>query len=107
MISAAGGTEQFKAPEATGRRKHFSSKADVVNLPDWVIYRHFAFWERGRFLKIIETRELLEDDPDYLTIPPAGVASGSTRTRDAINRILVVPVESRASPSQLARPRPR
>jgi serine/threonine protein kinase len=107
MMSAVGGTDQFKAPETTGRKKLFSSKADVwatgLTL-HWVIYKRFAFWELGRFLNIVEIRELLQDDPDYLTIPPSFVvASMSPSTRDAINLMLAVNVESRASPSELAR----
>lgn len=104
MLSAIGGTDQFKAPETIGRKKIISSKADVwatgLSL-HWVIYKRFAFIDGNRFMNIAEIRETLEEDPNFLTIP-MGLNGVSKKTVDAINSMLVVQVDRRASPSDLA-----
>jgi serine/threonine protein kinase len=104
ILSAIGGTDQFKAPETIGKKKFISPKADVwatgLTL-HWVLYKRFPFVEGGRFMNIAEIRDTLEEDPDFLTIP-LGLNGASEKTTSAINSMLVVKVDRRASPSELA-----
>jgi serine/threonine protein kinase len=106
LMSAVGGTAQFQAPETTGKRKRITPKADVwatgVTL-NWVVYKRFPFMNGTRPMGIVEIKEELDDDPDFLTIPQGLEAEGlSPKAIDVINRMVVVDVDRRASPSELA-----
>jgi len=103
ILSAVGGTDQFKAPETVGRRKRITAKADVwatgLTL-HWVVYKRFAFMNGPCFMNLADIIEELREEPDILTVPAD--VDIPAEARAAINRMVVVDMDRRASPSELA-----
>jgi calcium-dependent protein kinase len=105
ISSIVGGTQMFTAPEVISwGQKLISSKVDVwatgVSL-NWVVYQRSPFTQNGEDMNLYQIMTSLKEDPDFLTIGAELLRDG--RTRDAINRMVVVDVKNRLSPDELAR----